>query len=264
MRLLLIEDDEMIGAATASALRREGFSVDWVQDGGQADTALSTDRFDLAVLDLGLPGRDGLSVLAALRGRGDDLPVLITTARDAVPDRVAGLNTGADDYLVKPYDIEELTARIHALLRRRAGRGDPRIRHGALVVDPQTREVRLGDRPISLSAREFALLLALLDRPGAVLSIAQLEQRIYGWDDEVGSNAVEVHIHGLRRKLGPQAVRNVRGVGYMIGPLVAEVTEVAEGANVAEVGEVGTDAGGGSAAGPAAGGAAAAPRSRSD
>ena len=219
MRLLLIEDDEMIGAATALALRREGFSVDWVRDGEQADTALATERFDLALLDLGLPRRDGLSVLATLRARGDDMPVLITTARDAVPDRVAGLNTGADDYLVKPYDIDELTARIHALLRRRAGRGDPLIRHGALCVNPLTREISLDARPVAVSAREFALLMALLERPGAVLSVAQLEERIYGWGDEVGSNAVEVHIHGLRRKLGAQAVLNVRGVGYMIGPM---------------------------------------------
>lgn len=219
MRLLLVEDDPMIGDSVRSALRQEGFTIDWVRDGREGELAFSGDGepYDLMLLDLGLPRRDGLSLLKLLRGQGRDLPVLILTARDAVPDRVAGLNSGADDYLVKPFDLDELLARIHALLRRRAGRGDPLVRHGGLVLNPLTHEVSLHGNPVTLSAREFALLQALLDRPGAVLSVAQLQERMYGWDDDVGSNTVEVYIHALRRKLGTQAIRNVRGVGYMIG-----------------------------------------------
>ncbi len=218
MRLLLVEDDPMVGESVRKALRLEGFTVDWARDGREAELAVDDAApYDLVLLDLGLPRRGGLELLRDWRARGRGVPILITTARDAVADRVAGLNAGADDYLVKPYDLDELLARIHALLRRRAGRIEPVLRHGPLQLNPLTREVTLRGEPVALSPREFALLQALLDRPGAVLSVAQLQARIYGWDDEVGSNTVEVYIHALRRKLGSGAVRNVRGVGYMIG-----------------------------------------------
>ncbi|MEI7447525.1 MAG: response regulator [Burkholderiales bacterium] len=214
MRLLLVEDDAMLGDAMAAGLRADGFAVDRAGDAPTADTALRTQPYDLVLLDLGLPGGDGLGVLRALRARGDDVPVLVATARDALASRVAGLDAGADDYLVKPFEPEELAARIRALLRRRAGRGSPLLRAGELTLDPATREVRLRGEPVALSAREYALLRALMDRPGAVLSRAQLEEKLYGWNDAPGSNAVEVHLHALRRKLGSGAVRNVRGVGW--------------------------------------------------
>jgi len=214
MRLLLVEDDEMIGDAVRKGLRDESAAVDWVQSVRHAELALAGAPYDAVLLDLGLPGGDGLGLLRALRARRDDVPVLILTARDSVSDRVAGLDAGADDYLVKPFALDELAARVRALVRRRAGRVDPRLRHGDLVVDPATREVTLGGEPVSLSAREYAVLLALMERPAAVLSRAQLEERVYGWGEEVGSNAVEVHVHALRRKLGAQAIRTIRGVGY--------------------------------------------------
>ena len=185
MRLRLVEDDAMIGASVRKGLRQDGFAVDWVTDG--------------------------------LRARGSDRPVLVVTARDAVPDRVAGLDAGADDYVVKPFDLDELAARIRALHRRRAGRVDPLLRHGKLEFNPASREVRFDGAVVSLSARELTLLEAFLDRPGAVLSRAQLEEKLYGWAEEVESNTVEVYIHGLRRKLGADFIRNVRGVGYMLG-----------------------------------------------
>ncbi len=215
MRLLLIEDDAMIREAICKGLRQDGFTVDWVTDGMAGETALQHDVYDLVLLDLGLPRKDGLSVLKSLRRQGNRVPVLILTARDAVADRVAGLNAGADDYVVKPFDLEELTARIHALLRRQAGRADPVIQYGALRVDPVTHEVLLNGESVPLSAREFTLLQAFLDRPGVVMSIPQLEEKMYGWQDEVGSNTVEVYIHTLRKKLGADVIRNVRGVGYM-------------------------------------------------
>jgi two-component system response regulator QseB len=216
MRLLLMEDDLMIGESVCKGLRQDGFTVDWVQDGHAGELALGNGVYQLLLLDLGLPRKEGLDVLRSLRRKGNAIPVLILTARDAVADRVAGLDAGADDYLVKPFDLEELAARIRALLRRQAGRTETVIRHGALALNPATREVSLGGRPLSLSAREFALLEALLDRPGAVLSVAQLEEKIYGWEDEVGSNTIEVYIHSLRKKLGSDFIKNVRGVGYMI------------------------------------------------
>jgi len=216
MRLLLVEDDPMIGEALVRGLRGDGFALDWAHDADQADTALRTQPYDLALLDLGLPRGDGLSLLRALRARGDAMPVLIVTARDAVADRIAGLDAGADDYLVKPFDLDELAARIRAVLRRRAGRGTPLLQAGPVSLDPATHRVTVRGEPVTLSAREFALLRALLDRPGAVLSRAQLEERLYGWDDAVGSNAVEVHLHALRRKLGPGVVRNLRGVGWSV------------------------------------------------
>ncbi len=216
MRLLLVEDDAMIGESVVKGLRHDGFAVDWVKDGDAAEHSLGAEDFDLMLLDLGLPRKGGLDVLRALRAAGNPIPVLILTARDAVPDRITGLNAGADDYLVKPFDLDELVARIHAILRRRSGRAEPVIRHGALVLNPISHEVSFEGRPLSLSAREFALLQALLERPGAVLSVARLQERIYGWDEEVGSNTVEVFIHALRKKLGPDFIKNVRGVGYML------------------------------------------------
>ena len=216
MRLLLVEDDMMIGRGMRQGLGHAGFTVDWVTDGQAAELALGNGVYDLAVLDLGLPGKDGMAVLASLRARRDPLPVLIVTARDAVPDRVAGLNAGADDYVLKPFDLDELVARVHALLRRRVGAGSPVLECGALSLDPLRREVHLDGQPVQLSAREFSLLEALMQRPGAVLSREQLEDAVYGWGQEVGSNAVEVHLHNLRRKLGPDRIRNVRGVGYKV------------------------------------------------
>jgi two-component system response regulator QseB len=218
MRLLLVEDDTMIGRAMRQGLGDAGFTVDWVADGGAAELALANGVYDLAVLDLGLPGKDGMAVLEGLRGRRDPLPVLIVTARDAVPDRIAGLNAGADDYVLKPFDLDELVARVRALLRRHAGGGSPLLEHGKLSLDPLRREVRLAGQAVQLSAREFAILEALMQRPGAVLSREQLEDAVYGWGQELGSNAVEVHLHHLRRKLGADTIRNVRGVGYKVSP----------------------------------------------
>ena len=216
MRLLLVEDDEMIGAAAREGLRQEGHAVDWVRDGAQAEAAAANGVYDLVLLDLGLPRRDGLTVLRSLRARGHEVPVLIITARDAVADRVAGLDAGADDYLVKPFDLDELAARVRAVLHLRAGRSSAVLRVGELEVDAAARRVRWKGREVALSAREYALLEALADRPGAFLSRAQLEERLYGWDEEIGSNAVEVHIHALRRKLDPALIRNVRGLGYSL------------------------------------------------
>lgn len=216
MRLLLIEDDAMIRESVSRWLQQDGFTIDAVADGAEGLLALKNHPYDLLLLDLGLPRMDGITVLTTLRQRGDRIAVLILTARDAVADRVGGLNAGADDYLVKPFDLQELVARIHALLRRQAGRADDVIRHGPLELNATTHAVQLAGRPVVLSAREFTLLQALLDRPGAVLSIVQLEQKIYGWHDEVGSNTVEVYIHSLRKKLGADMIRNVRGVGYMM------------------------------------------------
>ncbi|MEO8304573.1 MAG: response regulator [Betaproteobacteria bacterium] len=216
MRLLLAEDDRMIGESLARGLKQDGFVVDWVQDGKAAERALAEKVHDLLVLDLGLPRTEGLDVLRGMRRRSDSRPVLIVTARDAVADRVAGLDAGADDYLVKPFELTELAARVRALLRRSAGRAEPVVAFGDIELYPVTREVRLSGEPVALSPREFALLEALLARPGALLSRAQLEEKLYGWNEEIDSNAVEVHIHALRRKLGTDAIRNVRGVGWMI------------------------------------------------
>ncbi|ACA91807.1 two component transcriptional regulator, winged helix family [Burkholderia orbicola MC0-3] len=216
MRILLVEDDRMIAEGVRKALRSDGFAVDWVQDGDAALTALGGETYDLLLLDLGLPKRDGIDVLRTLRGRGLALPVLIVTARDAVADRVKGLDAGADDYLVKPFDLDELGARMRALIRRQAGRSESLIRHGALTLDPASHQVTLDGAPVALSAREFALLEALLARPGAVLSKSQLEEKMYGWGEEIGSNTVEVYIHALRKKLGSDLIRNVRGLGYMV------------------------------------------------
>jgi len=206
----------MIGESIRRGLRTDGFSIDWVQDGQTAERALKTESYPLLLLDLGLPGKSGLAVLSALRRRGDSTPVLILTARDAVADRVQGLDAGADDYLVKPFDLDELAARIRALLRRQAGRSQPLLISGALTLNPVTHEVTHRGQPLILPAKEFALLQLLMERPGAVLSRTQLEERLYGWNENVASNAVEVHIHHLRKKLGTKMIQNVRGLGYMV------------------------------------------------
>lgn len=216
MRLLLVEDDNMIGEAVRTGLRQEGFTVDWVRDAQAADTALRTEPYAMVLLDLGLPKKSGLDWLRDLRGRGDPTPVLVITARDSVADRIAGLDGGADDYLVKPFDLDELAARARAVLRRHGGRAAPVLHHGDVTLDPATRQATWKGQPVALSAREYALLAALMERPGAILSRSQLEQRLYGWGEEIESNAVEVHIHHLRRKLGAETIRNVRGLGYTL------------------------------------------------
>ncbi len=216
MRILLVEDDAMIGESVRTGLQQDGFAVDWVQDGRAAELALESNPYETLLLDLGLPRKDGLEVLAALRRRGNTIPVLILTARDAVADRVKGLDAGADDYLVKPFDLEELAARVRALLRRKSGRADPVVQVGKLAINPATHEVSLDGKPLSLSAREFALIHARAARPGVVYSRAQLEEKLYGWGQEVESNTVEVYVHSLRRKLGANFIQNVRGVGYMV------------------------------------------------
>lgn len=215
MRLLLVEDDRMIGEAVLDALRTEHYAADWVRDGEMADTALRTENYDLLLLDLGLPRRDGLTVLRDLRQRGGKLPVLIATARDALADRIAGLDAGADDYVLKPYDIDELLARIRALLRRSLGQAAPVYEHKGVSLNPATREATLNGAPVQLSAREWAVLEPLIARPGVVFSRSQLEEKLYGWKDEISSNAIEVYIHGLRRKLGAQVIQTVRGLGYL-------------------------------------------------
>jgi DNA-binding response OmpR family regulator len=222
VRLLLVEDDVMIGETVLDLLRADHFAVDWVKDGRMADTALRSQRYDLVLLDLGLPQRDGLDVLKDLRERKDLTPVLVLTARDAVGDRIAGLDAGADDYLLKPYDLDELLARIRALIRRSAGRADSVLEIHGLRLNPITREVtrHLDGEPqpetISLSAREWAVLEVLMARPGVVFSRAQIEEKLYSWKDEVSSNAVEVYVHGLRKKLGNAVIQTVRGLGYVM------------------------------------------------
>jgi DNA-binding response OmpR family regulator len=216
MRVLLVEDDEMIGHSLRDALHANGWSVDWVKDGELAQSALSDGDYACVLLDLGLPKRDGVEVLRRARGNGDATPVLVLTARDGLDDRIAGLDLGADDYLVKPYEFRELLARMRAIIRRKSGGAHSVIGGGGLQLDLTTREVVVNGERSQLSQREFALLHALLERPGAILSRDQLENRIYGWGEEVSSNAVDVLIHGMRRKLGPDAIRNVRGLGWRI------------------------------------------------
>ena len=216
MRLLLVEDDPMIGASVQRGLKQDGYTVDWVRDGVAAGLALSSEVHELILLDLGLPRKSGLELLAGWRRKGASLPVLVITARDSVADRVKGLDVGADDYLVKPFDLDELSARVRALMRRKSGRATPVIEVGALALDPATHVVTQGGNPVTLSKREFSLLRALMKQPGAPLSRARIEESLYGWNEEIESNAVEVHIHSLRRKLGAEWIRNVRGVGYMV------------------------------------------------
>jgi two-component system response regulator QseB len=218
VRLLLVEDDPMIGEAIRAGLKRDGFTVDWVHEAASAAAVLHTEPYELMLLDLGLPGVSGLDLLRNIRSRGASLPVLIITARDAVADRVAGLDAGADDYLVKPFDLDELAARIRALLRRRAGSGAPLLTHLGVELDPAAHRVRHDGVEVALSPREFALLQLLMERPGTIQSRARIEERLYGFGEEVESNAVEVHIHGLRRKLGAPFILTVRGVGYRVRP----------------------------------------------
>lgn len=216
MRILLVEDDSMLGAATQQALRDAAHAVDWVLDGDSALAAVKASPYEAMLLDLGLPKRDGLAVLQALRQAGNNLPVIVVTARDGVDDRIRGLDLGADDYLIKPFEAGELLARLRAVARRKGGQAQPVLSNGLLSLDPATREASYGTSAARLSAREYALLHALLLRPGAILSRAELEERIYGWNEEVESNAVEFLIHGIRKKLGQAAIKNVRGVGWMV------------------------------------------------
>lgn len=216
MRLLLVEDDPILGDGLQVGLRETGYTVDWVTDGEAAEASLQATDYAVMVLDLGLPKESGLSVLKKLRGRGSDLPVLILTARDTVSDRVIGLDNGADDYMIKPFDLDELCARLRALQRRRAGRGAPLLTHRDIVLDPAGRTVSRNGKPVELSKREFMLLQVLLENIGKVLSRNKIEDHLYAWDEEVESNAVEVHVHHLRKKLGTDLIRTQRGVGYII------------------------------------------------
>lgn len=216
MKLLLVEDDALLGDGVRAGLKQAGFAVDWVQDGLAAKVALDSEEYDLLVLDLGLPKLSGMDLLKSVRAKRASLPVLILTARDTVADRVAGLNAGADDYLVKPFDLDELIARLNALLRRSAGQVALTLQHGAIELTPASHQVRLAGTDVSMSAREFSLLHTLLLHTGRVHSREQLEQTLYGWGEEVESNAIEVHVHHLRKKLGSDLIRTLRGVGYVI------------------------------------------------
>ncbi len=216
MRILLVEDDLLLGDALQVGLRQASHAVDWVRDGVSADTALATGDYAAVVLDLGLPRMDGLEVLRRLRAKKKSLPVLILTARDTIEDRIRGLDAGADDYLVKPFDMGELTARLRALMRRAGGQPSPLLTAAGITLDPATRRVEGQNGNVELSAKEYALLHALMQQPGRALSRAQLEQHLYAWGEEIGSNAVEVYIHHLRRKLGADAIRTLRGIGYVM------------------------------------------------
>jgi len=218
MRILLVEDDPMIGRTLHTALQQDSYTVDWVKDGQAAKLALDTadGAYGMVLLDLGLPRKSGLDLLKEVRRAGSKVRILIVTARDAVADRVAGLDAGADDYLVKPFSLDELGARMRALLRRDVAREDNVLRNGDLALDPAARTVTRSGTLVDVSIREFALLAALLERPGTALSKSQLEERLYGWGEEVESNTVEVHVHNLRKKLGAEAIRTIRGVGYVI------------------------------------------------
>uniref|UniRef100_A0A7C2B9N2 Response regulator n=1 Tax=Pseudomonas graminis TaxID=158627 RepID=A0A7C2B9N2_9PSED len=216
MRLLLVEDDVALGEGIHQALTREGYTVDWVKDGASALHALLSEVFDLAILDLGLPRLDGLAVLRRLRESGSALPVLILTARDATEDRIAGLDAGADDYLIKPFDLSELKARLRALLRRSAGRARVMIEHAGIRLDPTTQQVTYKDEPVALTPKEYQLLYELLSPPGRVMTRERLMQLLYGWNEEAESNTLEVHIHHLRKKFSSELIRTVRGVGYLV------------------------------------------------
>lgn len=219
MRLLLVEDDRMIGESLQKALRKEGFAVNWAQDGATANIALSDDSYDLVILDLGLPDQSGLDVLARLRKNGNAVPVIILTARDTISDKVKGLDAGADDYLLKPFELEELEARIRSLMRRQTGKlvqEEGWLSHDKLSLNPKTHEVLFNGKSAILSGREFSLIYALIKIPNAVLSKRQLEESIYGWNEEVASNAVEVHVHQIRKKLGTHIIKNIRNVGYTL------------------------------------------------
>ena len=216
MRTLLVEDDPLLGDGIRAGLKQAGYAVDWVQDGSTAKLSLESGDYSLMVLDLGLPKLSGMAILNWLRGSGRTLPVLVLTARDTVADRVAGLDAGADDYLIKPFDLDELIARLRALSRRSGGLASPLLMHGEIELDPAARQVRKNGQAVELSAREFTLLHELMLRAGRVQSREQLEERLYGWGEEVESNSVEVHVHHLRKKLGSDLIRTLRGVGYVI------------------------------------------------
>lgn len=216
MRVLLVEDDRLLGDGVLNGLRQAGYAADWVYDGEQADAALKTEEYDLVVLDLGLPKKSGIDVLRDLRGRGKSVPVLILTARDTTEDKVIGLDSGADDYLIKPFDLDELQARIRALARRKSGRSVPLITHGEIVLDPAAHTVTKAGAVVDISPKEFTLLQTLLDNSGRVVSRSRLEESLYAWNEEVESNAIEVHIHHLRKKLGAELIRTIRGVGYIV------------------------------------------------
>lgn len=218
MRILLAEDDALLGDGLRAGLRQQGFQVDWVRTGDAAERELRSEPYSAAVLDLGLPLKDGMDVLSSVRRAGVSLPVLVLTARDAVPDRVRGLNNGADDYVIKPVDLDELGARVRALVRRAHGVADDRLRVGDIELDPAARTVSRNGEGVSLAAREFDLLHALMLNAGRVMTREQLEQHLYSWGQEVESNAIEVHVHHLRRKLGPAAIKTVRGIGYCLTP----------------------------------------------
>ena len=219
MRLLLAEDDRLLGDGICVTLTEAGYATDWVTDGEAAEAALQTENYALLILDLGLPKLLGIEVLKGVRQRGQDIPVLILTARDTVSDRVQGLDCGADDYLVKPFDMDELNARLRALLRRSGGRSNPVIEHGDLIMDPAAHVVTQAGHVVDISPREFAVLRMLLENRSKVMSRARLEEGLYSWGDEVESNAVEVYVHHLRRKLGAPLIRTIRGVGYTIDKL---------------------------------------------
>ena len=216
MRLLLIEDDAMIGEVVLDFLRTDNYAVDWVRDGNAAETAAACQEYDLILLDLGLPRKDGLEVLRSMRAKKIRCPVLITTARDAIADRIAGLDAGADDYILKPYDLDELSARIRAHIRRGSGRVEPIYEYKNVSINPTTKEVLVDGQAVILLAREWAVLEPLLARPGMILSREQLEEKLFSWKEEINSNAIEVYIHGLRKKLGAELIQNVRGVGYLV------------------------------------------------
>jgi two-component system, OmpR family, response regulator QseB len=216
MRLLLVEDDEILGDGLQAGLKMEGYAVDWLTNGKMADEALKVNAYELIVLDLNLPDMDGLSILRALRSRKDETPVLVLTAKDTVPDRVLGLDSGADDFVVKPFDLNEVCARLRALARRQEGRGTPHIEHKGIVLDPASRQVTFNNEKVELSQKEFEILSFLMSNIGRVISRARLEESLYSWNSDIESNTVEVHIHYLRKKLDPAIIRTVRGVGYII------------------------------------------------
>lgn len=216
MRILIVEDDTLLGDGIRVGLSQQGYAADWVEDGAMAQTALLANEYEAIVLDLGLPKISGLELLKDIRKKGNDTPVIILTAQDGVEDRIKGLDTGADDYLTKPFDLEELTARLRALLRRRGGRSTPVIEHGDIIVDPASHSVKKDGEVIDISPREFTILQLLLENQGKVMSRSRLEEGLYAWNDEVESNTVEVHIHHLRKKLGAKLIRTIRGVGYII------------------------------------------------
>ncbi|MFM0415295.1 response regulator [Paraburkholderia aromaticivorans] len=216
MRLLLVEDDEMIAETVLESMGREGYAIDWAQNGRAAELSLGNGVYDLVLLDLGLPKKDGIDLLNSYRKQGGQAPVIILTARDSVNERIRGLDAGADDYLIKPFDLDELAARARALLRRRTGQKQPIYSHGELTLDPAAHEVRKNSAPVALVPREFALLQALIEEPARVFTRSELEDKLYGWGDEVGSNTIEVHVHSLRRKIGAEQIVTVRGVGYRL------------------------------------------------